>query len=44
MLTGRLRTNREEFRNITAEVEKAVQESGVQEGVCLVYCPHTTAG
>ena len=44
MLTGRLRTNREEFRNITAEVEKAVRESGVQEGVCLVYCPHTTAG
>lgn len=44
MTTGRLRTGREEFRNITPEVEKAVRESGVQEGVCLVYCPHTTAG
>ncbi|HIW73263.1 MAG TPA: secondary thiamine-phosphate synthase enzyme YjbQ [Firmicutes bacterium] len=44
MTIGRLHTGRQEFRNITPEVEKAVRDSGVQEGVCLVYCPHTTAG
>ena len=30
--------------DITSEVEKAVSKSGVKEGICLVYCPHTTAG
>ncbi len=30
--------------DITAQVQQAVRESGVQEGVALVYCPHTTAG
>ena len=29
--------------NITAEVQKAVAVSGVREGVCLVFVPHTTA-
>ncbi|RKZ25070.1 YjbQ family protein [bacterium] len=35
---------REEFRDITAEVQRVVEESGVEEGTCLVYVPHTTAG
>ncbi len=30
--------------DITAEVQRVVQESGVDEGAALVYCPHTTAG
>jgi secondary thiamine-phosphate synthase enzyme len=30
--------------DITAQVQRAVRESGVQEGVVVVYCPHTTAG
>ncbi|MGB9723538.1 MAG: secondary thiamine-phosphate synthase enzyme YjbQ [Chloroflexia bacterium] len=30
--------------DITAEVQRVVRESGVEEGVVLVYCPHTTAG
>lgn len=30
--------------DITEQVRQAVAESGVQEGSCLVYCPHTTAG
>jgi len=34
---------REEFINITAEVQRIVRESGVEEGVCTVYVPHTTA-
>ncbi len=39
-----LRTNaRCEFVNIDAQVEKAVAASGVSEGVCVVFVPHTTA-
>ncbi len=30
--------------DITSEIEGLVEESGVQEGVCYVYVPHTTAG
>lgn len=30
--------------DITAEVKKTVEECGVQEGICLVYNPHSTAG
>ena len=39
-----LKTPREGFINITETVAGAVRESGVVDGVCLVYCPHTTAG
>jgi secondary thiamine-phosphate synthase enzyme len=35
---------RQELRLITDAVQKAVGESGIKEGVCLLYCPHTTAG
>ena len=38
-----IRTKREEMQNITAQVQRAVTESGVQNGICFVYCPHTTA-
>jgi len=31
------------FRNITEEVRSAVEESGVQEGLCLVNAMHITA-
>ena len=30
--------------SITDEVKKTVEESGVQEGICVVFTPHTTAG
>ncbi len=33
-----------EFVNITNDVKKVVSESGVKNGVCCVYVPHTTAG
>lgn len=40
-----LRTsNRVEFIDITNEVRKLVNESGVTDGVCVVFVPHTTAG
>lgn len=29
--------------DITREVTEAVKESGVLEGICVVYCSHTTA-
>ena len=39
-----VRTNdRYEFVSITADVKKAVRESGVEEGICLVSSTHTTA-
>ncbi len=33
-----------EYINITGEVEEAVRESGVQEGLVLVSAMHITAG
>jgi secondary thiamine-phosphate synthase enzyme len=30
--------------DITGEVQNLVAESGIQEGVCLLFNPHTTAG
>ncbi len=32
-----------EFVNITGKVEQAVKESKIENGLCVVYCPHTTA-
>lgn len=37
-------TPSEGFIKITRDIEKIVSESGINEGVCVVYCPHTTAG
>ena len=31
------------FVDITTRVRQIVRESGVDEGLCVVYCPHTTA-
>ncbi len=40
-----LKTNRRmELIDITAQVTEAVRSSGIREGICVVYCPHTTAG
>lgn len=39
-----LHTDRENFYNITSYVRQAVIESGVSDGIAVVYCPHTTAG
>jgi secondary thiamine-phosphate synthase enzyme len=36
--------SRDSMTDVTSQVQKAVGESGVQNGLCLVYCPHTTAG
>jgi len=34
---------RNEMVEITDRVNSAVRASGVREGLCVVYCPHTTA-
>jgi secondary thiamine-phosphate synthase enzyme len=35
---------REEFIDISHEVRSAVRNSGIKNGICLVFVPHTTAG
>lgn len=37
-------TKRDELRDITREVISYVKKSGVEHGLIVVYCPHTTAG
>ncbi|MGC1911028.1 MAG: secondary thiamine-phosphate synthase enzyme YjbQ [Candidatus Acidiferrales bacterium] len=45
IVTLALRTaRRTELKNVTREVEAAVRSSGVANGVCYLYVPHTTAG
>ena len=36
--------SRSEMIDITSSVQDEVTRSGVQEGLCVVYIPHTTAG
>ena len=43
MITHTLQTCEFGFHDITAQVERDVRASGVREGLCCVYCPHTTA-
>ena len=44
MVQYTLNTAKEGFYNITDEVKAAVRKSGITDGMCLVYCPHTSAG
>ncbi len=40
-----IKTNKkEQFVDISREIEKAVEESGCKNGICTVFIPHTTAG
>jgi len=39
-----LTTGKEGLYNITDRVREALREGKVQEGICTVFCPHTTAG
>lgn len=36
-------TRAEGFYEITEQVQSALTESSIQDGLCVVYCPHTTA-
>lgn len=44
MFVYALQTKAEQFINITEHANEALHNSGVQNGICVVYCPHTTAG
>ena len=46
MLKGiTIQTNTQtQILDITAQVQKVVGESGIAEGLCCVFIPHTTAG
>ena len=45
MKTLDIRTNaREEMIDLTPEIEASVAASGVENGLCTVFVPHTTAG
>ena len=35
---------RTELVDITSEVDQLVEKSGVDQGLCMLYVPHTTAG
>lgn len=37
-----LETGREGYYNITSSVRETIKASGVQSGICVVFCPHTT--
>jgi secondary thiamine-phosphate synthase enzyme len=36
-------TARNQFVEITDQVRAAIAASGIRSGLCVVYCPHTTA-
>jgi secondary thiamine-phosphate synthase enzyme len=35
--------SRTELIDITHEVEATIRQAGVQQGICMIYVPHTTA-
>lgn len=37
-------SKRSELVDITGQVQDAASKSGITDGMCLVFCPHTTAG
>ena len=39
-----LKTEVQGMYDVTQQVYEAVRKSGVQDGICVVFCPHTTAG
>ena len=39
-----IKTKYNDVYDITENVKKAVEESGIQNGLCVVYNPHSTAG
>ena len=43
MKSFRIETQAHQMLPITRQVAEAVEASAVVDGICLVYCPHTTA-
>lgn len=42
--TIKIRTVKNGMHEITDQVREIVRKSGVQDGLCAIYCTHTTAG
>lgn len=43
--TFQVRTSaRTEFINVSRPVQEAVKKAGVENGICIIFVPHTTAG
>lgn len=40
----KIETKHNDVYDVTPEVRQAVEESGIQEGTCIIFSPHTTAG
>jgi secondary thiamine-phosphate synthase enzyme len=36
--------SKQEFQDITSQVQEVVDQSGISDGLCFLFCPHTTAG
>lgn len=34
---------RVEFIDITKDIEKFIKDSKIKDGICVIFCPHTTA-
>lgn len=39
-----IKTERQNLYDITRQIEQALKDSGIVDGLAVVYCPHTTAG
>lgn len=37
-------SRKNELVDITAQVKRVIESFGVKDGICVVFCPHTTAG
>jgi secondary thiamine-phosphate synthase enzyme len=45
MVQFEIRTaSKQTFEEITPQVQEVVSQSEIQEGLCYLFCPHTTAG
>ena len=43
--TFQVKTSKQtEFIDITRSVQEAIKKTGVEDGICIVFIPHTTAG
>ncbi|MCL1824002.1 MAG: YjbQ family protein, partial [Oscillospiraceae bacterium] len=40
----KLNTEKQGFSNITKCLNQSLAKAGIKDGLCAVYCPHTTAG
>jgi secondary thiamine-phosphate synthase enzyme len=36
--------NKVDFIDITAKIQNKINEHNTEEGICFIFCPHTTAG